>query len=311
MTPQARDVRHVVALAGGVGGARLVDGLDRALAPGVLTVIANTGDDFEHWGLHISPDLDTVMYTLAGLSPPERGWGISGDTFEVLDEAKRRGIEAWFRLGDRDLTTHLFRTRALGMGRTLTEVTGELCGQLEVTRPLLPMSDAPRPTMIIDRSGNEIAFQDWLVRARARPEVSRVDYGGDGVPTEPVLDALRSAELVIICPSNPYVSIDPILSLEGVRAIVREKSVVGVSPIVHGEAVKGPLASMMAQLEGQPASARAVAMHYEDLLDGFVVHRGDAFEATWSVLETDILIQKPPNRVAFAEELLDFAECLR
>ncbi|MDH3844082.1 MAG: 2-phospho-L-lactate transferase CofD family protein, partial [Myxococcales bacterium] len=225
---------RVVALAGGVGGARLVDGLDSVLPKDALTIVVNTGDDFVHWGLHISPDLDTVMYTLAGLAPEERGWGIEGDTFHVLAEAERRGADAWFRLGDRDLMTHLLRSRALAGGDSLTKATAKLCGGLEVMRPILPMSDSPRPTTIVTRSGDEMAFQDWLVRARAAPEVQRVEHGGPDRPTGQVIEALRSADLVVICPSNPYVSIGPILSLEGIRPILREKPTVAVSPILAG-----------------------------------------------------------------------------
>ncbi len=302
---------RVVALAGGVGGARLVDGLDSVLPKDALTIVVNTGDDFVHWGLHISPDLDTVMYTLAGLAPEQRGWGIEGDTFQVLAEAERRGADAWFRLGDRDLMTHLLRSRALAAGDSLTKATAKLCGGLEVMRPILPMSDSPRPTTIVTRSGDEMAFQDWLVRARAAPEVQRVEHGGPAQPTGQVIEALRSADLVVICPSNPYVSIGPILSLEGIRPILREKPTVAVSPILAGRAVKGPLSSMIAQLEGKPASAEQIATHYQDLLDGFVVHTGDAFSATFPVLESNILIQTREDRVVLARALLDFAGSLR
>ena len=241
----------VVALAGGVGGARLVDGLDRALPEGALRVVVNTGDDFVHWGLHISPDLDTIMYTLAGLSPEERGWGIHGDTFFALDEAKRRGLEDWFQLGDRDLVTHLTRTAALARGESLTAVTASSCRSLGVGREILPMADAPRPTTVVTRKGEELAFQQWLVRARAAPEVAAIQYGGANEPAPGVLDALRRAELVVICPSNPYVSVEPILTLNGVREALRRTKTIAVSPILNGKAVKGPLASMIRELTGR------------------------------------------------------------
>lgn len=311
MNADHSDAPRVVALAGGVGGARLVDGLDQVLSRDALTIVVNTGDDFLHWGLHISPDLDTVMYTLAGLAPEERGWGIEGDTFRVLEEAERRGADTWFRLGDRDLMTHLLRSSALADGDSLTKLTAKLCRELEVARPILPMSDSPCPTTIVTRSGDEMAFQDWLVRARAAPEVQRVEHREAAQPTAQVIEALRSADLVVICPSNPYVSIGPILFLEGVRGILREKPTVGVSPILGGRAVKGPLSSMIAQLDGKPASAQQVAAHYEDFLDGFVVQTGDAFSTPFPVLETNILIQTREDRVGLARALLDFARSLR
>jgi len=301
---------RVVALAGGVGGARLVAGLDRALPPDSLTVIVNTGDDFRHWGLYVSPDLDTVVYTLAGLSPEERGWGIDGDTFHVLAEARRRGIDDWFQLGDRDLVTHLSRTGAMARGDSLTEATAALCRSLGVARPILPMSDAPHPTTIVTPDGAELSFQHWLVKERAMPPIRAVRFGGTAHASEPVLDALSRADLVVICPSNPYVSIDPILSLRGVEEAVRSTRTVAVSPIIGGRAVKGPLAGMIREVEGRPASAEAVAAHYEGLLDGYAIHSGDGFAAPFPVLETNILIQSKEDRVRFAGELLDFSRSL-
>ena len=297
----------VVALAGGVGGARMVDGLDRALPEGALCAIVNTGDDFEHWGLHISPDLDTVVYTLAGFAPEERGWGIEGDTFHALDEAARRGEESWFRLGDRDLMTHVIRTAALSRGETLTEATRTLCGSLGVKRRVLPMSDQPRPTRVATQDGETLAFQHWLVRARGAPRVRAIELGDGARPTPQVLEALEAAELIVICPSNPFVSILPILSLEGVREAVHRTTTLAVSPIVNGAAVKGPLASMIPDLYGEAPSAEAVAKHYEDLLDGYAVHYGDGFEAPYPVLETNILIQSAEDRVRLAHELLQLA----
>jgi LPPG:FO 2-phospho-L-lactate transferase len=297
-------------LAGGVGGARLVDGLDRALPEGALRVIANTGDDFEHWGLHISPDLDTIMYTLAGLSPEDRGWGIDGDTFHVLDEARRRGLDDWFQLGDRDLVTHLARTAALARGESLTRVTRSLCRGLGVDRVILPMTDTPRPTTVVTAEGLELAFQQWLVRARAAPAVKALRYGGDGRASSQALDALAAADLIVICPSNPYVSIDPILTLARVRDALEQTLVVAVSPILAGRAVKGPLATMIPQLSGKPASAEVVAEHYGHLLDAYFVHPGDGFEAPFPVIETNILLQAREDRVLFARELLGVTRSL-
>ena len=311
MTVPSESGLSVVALAGGVGGARLVDGLDRTRPPGSLTVVVNTGDDFRHWGLHISPDLDTVMYTLAGLSPEDRGWGIEGDTFHVLAEARRRGVDEWFQLGDRDLVTHLSRSGALARGDSLTQVTAELCRTLGVERPILPMTDAPRPTSIVTQGGTELMFQEWLVKTRAALAVREVRHGGTLHTTREVLTALTAADLVVICPSNPYVSIDPILTLTGVSDAVRNTTTIAVSPIIGGEAVKGPLATMIPELSRREPSAEAVAMHYEGLLDGYAVHPGDAFHARFPVLETNILIQSREDRVVFARELIEFARSLR
>ncbi|MFW2389670.1 MAG: 2-phospho-L-lactate transferase [Polyangiales bacterium] len=310
MTVSADSDLRVVALAGGVGGARLVDGLDRALPPGSLSVIVNTGDDFQHWGLHISPDLDTVMYTLAGLSPEDRGWGIDGDSFEVLAEAKRRGVDDWFQLGDRDLLTHLTRTGTLADGESLTEATADLCKALGVERPLLPMSDGPQPTSILTEGGDELAFQEWLVKERAVPPVRKVIHGGGDRPTPAVLDALAAADLIVICPSNPYVSIDPILRLRGVREALQQTRTVAVSPIIGGKAVKGPLATMLPQIDGREASGESVALHYAGLLDGYTVQHGDSFEASYPVFETNILIQAREDRLVFAGELLELARSL-
>jgi len=311
MTQSSQSDLSIVALAGGVGGARLVVGLDRVLPPGALTAIVNTGDDFQHWGLHISPDLDTVMYTLAGLSPEARGWGIDGDTFHVLAEAKRRGVDDWFQLGDRDLVTHLFRSGALARGDSLTRVTANLCEALGVERPILPMSDAPRPTKIVTRDGEQLVFQEWLVKARAAPAVREVRHEGTNQTTRAVLDALTAADLIVICPSNPYVSIDPILTLSGVSDAIRSTTTVGVSPILGGKAVKGPLATMISEIDGLVPSAEAIAIHYEGLLDGYAVHRGDGFTAPFPILETNILIQSREDRVVFARELIEFSRSLR
>jgi LPPG:FO 2-phospho-L-lactate transferase len=311
MTAPSQSDLSVVALAGGVGGARLVDGLDHALPSGSLTVVVNTGDDFQHWGLHISPDLDTVMYTLAGLSPEDRGWGIDGDTFHALAEARRRGVEEWFQLGDRDLVTHLSRSSGLASGHSLTGVTADLCKTLGVKRPILPMTDAPRPTSIVTQTGEELLFQEWLVKSRAVPGVREVRHQGTNQPTQAVLDALTAADLVVICPSNPYVSIDPILTLTGVADAVRSATTVAVSPILNGQAVKGPLAAMLPEITGHEPSAEAVAMHYEGLLDGYAVHQGDAFATPIPLLETNILIQSKEDRVRFAFELIEFARSLK
>lgn len=307
MTGPARSWSSVVVLAGGVGGARLVDGLDRALPPGALSVIVNTGDDFRHWGLRVSPDLDTIMYTLAGMAPRDRGWGIEGDTFQVLEEVSRRGGDDWFQLGDRDLATHLARTRALALGASLTDTTRALCAELCVSRPILPMSDSPRPTLIVTPGGRELEFQHWLVKERAEPGVTKIRFAGPDHPSDAAREALERAELVVIGPSNPYVSIDPILELQGIRELVLSKPTIAVSPIIAGEAVRGPLARMIQDLGNERPSAEAVANHYGPLLQAFVVHTGDRFPSGYPLLETNILIRSARDRLTLAQEILELA----
>lgn len=302
--------RPVVALAGGVGGAKLVDGLAAVLPPGALTAIVNTGDDFEHWGLWISPDLDTVSYTLAGLAHPEQGWGLAGESFGALEMMSRYGGDAWFSLGDRDLGTHLRRTMLLRQGRRLTEVTGELCRALGVSHRIVPMADAPRPTLIESDAGETLGFQDWLVRRRAEPRVRAVRFEGASRPAPEALDAIERAAVIVVCPSNPYVSIDPILSLAGVRAAVAARPVIAVSPIVHGRAVKGPLAAMIETLAGRAPGADAVAAHYGELLTGMVVESGDERGVEVPVLGAATVMKDRAHRAALAREVLAFAEAL-
>ncbi len=270
--------RSVVVLSGGIGGARLVDGLAQVLPSEALTVVVNTGDDFTHWGLAICPDLDTVMYTLSGLAAQERGWGLEGETFAALHMMARYGGEDWFSLGDRDLATHLLRTQLLAAGQSLTEITATLCGALDVQVRVLPMADEPRQTMIDTAEQRTLNFQHWLVRDRAQAAVERVWFSGSSVPSTAVLAALKAAEVVVIAPSNPYVSIDPIMTLDGVRDCLAEKPLIAVSPIVAGHAVKGPLAAMIPALAGRSASAAAVAAHYGDILNAYVVEHSDVSE---------------------------------
>jgi LPPG:FO 2-phospho-L-lactate transferase len=247
-----------------------------------------------------------VMYTLAGLSHPEQGWGLDGETFQALALIERYGGPAWFRLGDRDLATHLMRTEALAAGRTLTRVTADLCSALGVGPRILPMADAPRPT-IVETDEGTLGFQEWLVRRRAAPVVTAVWSDGPPEPTPQVLAAIADADVVIVGPSNPYVSIDPILGLDGVRAALADKRVIAVSPIVAGAAVKGPLATMIPQLASRPASASAMAAHYGELLSGFVLEKGDAAPAWLSCLETATVMRDRADRARLASEIVEFA----
>jgi LPPG:FO 2-phospho-L-lactate transferase len=298
---------RVVALCGGVGGARLADGLAQVLPPDALTLIVNTGDDFTHWGLHIAPDLDTVMYTLAGLAPLDRGWGLADETFRAHAAVARLGGPAWFQLGDTDLATHLVRTEALRAGATLTAITDQLRRALGVGPRLLPMADAPRPTTIVTPAG-PLSFQDWLVRERGQPLVDAVRFGGTPAASPEVLESLDAADLIVIGPSNPYVSIDPILALPGVREAVLGRPAVALSPIVGGRAVKGPLAEMIPRLAAEPASAAAIRRHYGPLLAAMVVETGDESAITdLPVLPTRTVMTDRADRARLAHELLDFA----
>lgn len=301
--------RKVVALSGGVGGARLAQGLHRVLPPGALTVIVNTGDDFNHWGLEISPDVDTVMYHLAGICDDDRGWGLERETFRTLAAVRALGGPAWFNLGDRDLGTHLVRTERLRRGDPLSAVTADLCAALGVTSRVLPMADGPCRTRIHVPGGDVLPFQEWFVGRRAEPRVERVSWDEDPPAAPGVLEAIGAADLVVIGPSNPYVSIDPVLHRPGVREALRGRPVVAVSPIVGGRAVKGPLAGMVASLAGREASASAIADHYGSLLRALFVAPGDeVVRPGLRAIPGDILLPTPSDRVAFARRLLAEAE---
>jgi LPPG:FO 2-phospho-L-lactate transferase len=272
----------VLALSGGIGGAKLALGLYRALPPGALTVIANTGDDFEHLGLSISPDSDTLLYTLAGIDNPELGWGRRNETWTFMAALEALGGETWFKLGDGDLATHVERTRRLAAGESLTLVTDDFRRRLGISARLLPMSDDRVRTRLRTEDG-WLDFQDYFVRLRSAPVVHEVAYAGaaEAQPNPDFLAALGAGDLdaIVICPSNPFLSIDPILSLPGIRDALRacRAPVVAVSPIIGGKAVKGPTAKLMAEL-GLPVSAAAVVRHYADILDIYIADDADTDE---------------------------------
>jgi LPPG:FO 2-phospho-L-lactate transferase len=272
----------VLALSGGIGGAKLALGLYRVLPPGELTVVANTGDDFEHLGLSISPDIDTLLYTLAGIDNPELGWGRRNETWTFMAALEALGGETWFKLGDGDLATHVERTQRLAAGENLSQVTDDFRRRLGISARLLPMSDDRVRTRPRTDEG-WLDFQDYFVRRRASPVVREFAYAGasEARANPDLLAALAGddLELVVICPSNPFLSIDPILSLPRVRDALRacRAPVVAVSPIIGGKAVKGPTAKIMAEL-GLPIGAAAVARHYEDILDVFIADEADANE---------------------------------
>ena len=270
--------RGIVALAGGVGGAKLALGLAAVLPADALTVAVNTADDFEHWGLYICPDLDMVTYTLAGLANPETGWGLRDETWNVMDAIGKMGGETWFRLGDKDLATHIERTRRLRSGEKLSAVIADLARRLSAKPAIVPMSDDPVRTMVTTTDRGELAFQDWFVRLHCEPVVRSVRFAGvEKAQPNAALRSFDGARGVVVCPSNPFVSVAPILALPGVRTALEQARVprVAVTPIVGGQAIKGPAAKMLAEL-GHDVSALGVARFYKGLIDGFVLDRQDA-----------------------------------
>lgn len=321
MAPAAQ---AVLALSGGVGGAKLSLGLERVVGGERLTVLINTGDDFWHLGLRICPDIDTTLYTLAGLSHPEQGWGRAEESFGVLAELTRLGFESWFRLGDRDLALHLERTRRLQQDESLTAVTAALACALGVRARLWPMCDAPVATRVRTAQG-WLGFQDYFVRERCVPAVTALAYAGVESAAAPagVAPLLASGELraIVVCPSNPWLSIDPVLAVPGLRAQLRAAGVpiVAVSPLIAGRAVKGPTAKLMTELGLQVGHA-AIAAHYADFIDGLVVDEGDADEWAASAASSlpsvrvkfaPTLMQSVADRERLAQQVLAFADELR
>lgn len=272
---------HVVALAGGVGAARFLDGLTRVIEPERVYIIGNTADDAEIHGLHISPDLDTVMYTLAGLANPLHGWGIRGDSFRCLEALGRLGADTWFQLGDLDLATHLHRTERLRQGATLSEVTSEITAALKVRSRLVPMSNERVRTRICTPTG-ELEFQTYFVKRRARDRVTAMRFEGasEAAPEPGLLEAIEKAEAIILCPSNPFISIGPILAVPGIREALqrRREKVAAISPIVGGRALKGPAAKMMKSMNLRAAAAE-VAKLYVDFTSVFVMDEVDRKQA--------------------------------
>jgi len=298
----------MVALAGGVGGAKLAHGLAQILPPEGLTVVVNTGDDFEHYGLYICPDLDTVCYTLAGLANPDTGWGRVNESWNVIENATKLGGPDWFRLGDQDLGTHLERTRRLKQGESLSQITKDFCKAWNIKHTVLPMSNQPVRTIVETEEG-DLAFQEYFVYRRCEPRVRGFRFeGADRAEAVPgAREAIQSADAIVICPSNPWVSIDPIL-----RVLPKiERPVYAISPIIGGETVKGPAAKMYRELGIEP-SAVAVANHYLGLATGFVLDAVDA-QLNESVrglnmrtLVTNTLMKSHDNRRQLAIELLKF-----
>jgi len=311
----------IVALAGGVGGAKLADGLTQILPAEDLTIIVNTGDDFEHFGLKICPDLDTVCYTLAGLANPMTGWGIADESWNVLESLELLGGPGWFRVGDRDLGTHLERTRRLRNGDLLCDITRDFCRAWGINHAVLPMSDNYTPTTVITDEG-ELPFQEYFVRRKCEPKVLGFRFEGvdQAKPATGVIEAIQQATILVICPSNPWVSIDPILAIPGIREAMKNRSnnnnshpkkTIAVSPIIGGEAVKGPVVKMYQELGIEP-SAFSVAKHYGGIIHGFVFDRIDINAESQikylglATLCTNTFMKNSHDRIRLAGEILIF-----
>ena len=301
---------NVVLLAGGVGGAKLADGLAQILPAEQLTIIVNTGDDFEHLGLTVCPDLDTVIYRLAGVANDETGWGRAGESWRAMENLAALDGPNWFNLGDVDLATHLLRTHLLRGGMSLTAVTQHLCQKLGVNTAVLPMSNQPSPTKI--RSGDTVyPFQEWFVKERWQPCVDEIILPEDVRAPAPVSLALETTDIVIIAPSNPFVSVAPILNVYPIRPMIMDlpRLVLAVSPIVGGDAVKGPAAKMMREM-GLDVSATAVADYYGELIDGFVYDiqdKGSMDKAEIETLCVDTMMHNAEDRQRLAKDVLTFA----
>ena len=310
----------ILALSGGVGGAKLAHGLARIFDPEELTIAVNTGDDFVHLNYYICPDLDSVIYKLAGINDRERGWGIRSETWNFMESLKEIGGEDWFQLGDKDLATHIERTRRLSEGQTLSQVTKALCQHYNVNHYIVPMTDHRVGTIVDTREG-DFFFQDYFVRLRCQPTFTGVHYKGmeTATPSPKLKKTLINPQLraVIICPSNPFVSIDPILNIPGVRECLKAAKVpiVAVSPIVGGKAIKGPAAKMMDEV-GLPSSALGIAKHYGSLIDGLIIDKKDselvdAVSATGiDVRVSQTLMKSDEDEKELAFEAIKFAELL-
>ena len=308
----------VVALAGGVGGAKLADGLARILNPDEFTLVVNTGDDFTHYGLHISPDLDTVCYTLAQLANTKTGWGLKNETWRALESAKKLGGPDWFSIGDRDLGTHIERTRRLAKGETITSITQTFCKKWEIPIAVFPMCDEPVATMINTREYGWLEFQDYFVNRKCIPRVLGFEFKGIQYSNvnENLSRRIRESDLVIICPSNPWVSIDPILHVNGFRHLLEGKRVIAVSPIIGKTTVKGPAAKMFREMGLEPNSL-SVAEHYKGLIHSLVIDEKDR-ELISGInrcgiisYATDILMKSPKDRIRLAKFVLNSANIRR
>jgi LPPG:FO 2-phospho-L-lactate transferase len=309
---------QVLALCGGVGGAKLALGLHHVLPPGDLMVMVNTGDDFEHLGLSLSPDLDTVMYTLGGVSNPELGWGRAGDTWNFMAEIERLGGETWFRVGDKDLAVHIERTRRLAAGEPLSAITIDMARHFGIVSRVLPMTNDMVRTMVVTEEGT-LDFQQYFVQRRCEPVVKSLAYAG--ASDAQVLSEIRqlleqdSLQAIVLCPSNPWLSLAPMLEMPSFREALRESTapVIAVSPLIGGQAVKGPTAKIMRDLRMEVSSA-TIASFYEGVIDGFVLDSSDAYLASQIPVATHVtstLMKSTADKQRLAREVMDFARSFR
>lgn len=312
-------VTHL-ALSGGIGGAKLSLGLEHVIQSPKLMIAVNTGDDFRHMGLYISPDLDTLMYTLSGRSDPERGWGLVNETWSFMETIKEIGGESWFQLGDRDLATHVERTNRLNKGEKLSAITSLFCSKYGIEAQIIPATDDPLQTLVETMAGF-ISFQNYFVREQCKPKIVSLQFNGSETakPCTDLEQVLSSSKLetVIICPSNPFLSIDPILSVKGIKEGLKQNraKVIAVTPIVGGDAVKGPTAKNLRDL-GYPVSALAVAKYYSSFIDGFILDKEDEQDAPLieslgiKVCLEDTIMIDLKSKIRLAERVLDFSKSL-
>ena len=310
---------QVVALSGGIGGAKLAVGLQHVLPPGELTVVVNTGDDFEHLGLSISPDIDTLLYTLSGLENPELGWGRGGDSWNFMAEIERLGGENWFRLGDKDLAVHIERTRRLNAGEKLSGITADFARHLGILGRVVPMTNDMVRTMVITEDEGTLDFQQYFVARRCEPVVKGMAYAGaaDAQLVPMAREALADASLqaIVICPSNPWLSIAPMLEIPAWREALHEATVpvIAVSPLINGQAVKGPTTKIMSELQLELSSA-SIAQFYDGIIDGFVLDKSEAHVAPEIGVATHVtttLMKTPADKQRLAREVLEFARSFR
>lgn len=304
---------RVAALAGGVGGAKLADGLSNLVGKGDLTIIVNTGDDFNHFGLKICPDIDTICYTLAGIANPRTGWGRSEESWKAMETILKLGGPEWFQLGDLDLGLHLERTRCIGEGLTLSQVTSQISEAFGIKDRILPMSDEEIPTQLLTDEG-ELSFQEYFVKRNCIPRILDIQFKGiaQASPAPGVISSIKTAELVVFCPSNPWISLDPILAVPGIREAISEKeTVLAVSPIIGGKTVKGPAAKIYEE-RGIKPSAFAVAEHFRDLLTGFIfdeldINLDEKIKGLGiETLTTRTLMDSQYDRIRLAKMVLNF-----